>query len=289
MTMQYELGSVSCLGNRKKNEDSLGVFESSECLLLVVADGMGGHGGGEIASQTLVETLGHFFNRQIKPVPHPLIFLRHVIKEAHQAVIDRGYQHNPPLLPRATCAIALIQQGMLWTAHVGDSRAYLMRQNQTLFRTRDHSIVEELLQSGRINAKQAATHPERNMVTRCVGGELARAEPSLSGPTALEADDLLLLCSDGLWGAVNEADILLGLKRRNLDQAAFNLASQAELNNYPHADNTTLIALRWQGITETTQAEPEQPPEPAPGEVGELDKAISTLKHVFAKYGNEIK
>lgn len=289
MTMQYDIGSVSCLGNRKKNEDSLGIFESPDCLLLVVADGMGGHGGGEIASQTLVKTLGHFFNRQIKPIPHPLVFLRHIIKEAHQAIIDRGYQHNPPLLPRSTCTIALIQQGMLWTAHVGDSRTYLIRQGQTVFRTRDHSIVEELLHSGRINAKQAATHPERNMVTRCVGGELARAEPSLSGPSTLEPGDMLLLCSDGLWGAVSEPDILLGLNRRNLDQAAFTLASQAEVNNYPHADNTTLIALRWQGLADTTQAEPEPAPEPAPREPDDLNKAISTLKHVFDKYGDELK
>lgn len=286
MALDYCVGSASILGNRKKNEDSFGLFEAEDCVLMVVADGMGGHHGGDLASQTLVDTVGTLFKQQTKPIQQPHAFLRHIINQAHYAIIDRGYQCNPPLQPRTTCVLALIQHDMYWTAHVGDSRAYLLRGGQVLMRTRDHSLVEELMQIGRITAKQATRHPDRNMVTRCVGGELARAESSLAGPTALQLNDVILLCSDGLWGGVNEADLIGTLQRADLNQAAMTLANQAEINSYPRADNTTLIALRWQGWHQTIQAPPAIN-EPADG--GDLVKAISTLEKVFAKYRDELK
>lgn len=287
MSMDYQISHTSRLGNRRHNEDSLDTLESEDCLLLVLADGMGGHGGGKLASETLITHVRTLFGRSKKPVSNPHSFLRHIINEAHYAIIDSGYQCTPPLQPRTTCVLALIQQDMLWTAHLGDSRCYLIRNGQVNLRTRDHSIIEELLQLGRITPDQASTHPERNMVTRCVGGELSRAEASLSGPHPLQHEDVILLCSDGLWSGVTEHDLGQTLAQHTVDQAVQSLANQAEMQRYPSADNISLIALRWHGHkTEPDTARIDTPVAVAPQ--SELDQAISTLQKVMAQYEGEL-
>lgn len=287
MSMDYLICSTSRLGNRRHNEDSLATLESADSLLLVLADGMGGHGGGKLASETLINSVRTLFSRSKKPVSNPHSFLRHIINEAHYAIIDSGYQCTPPLQPRTTCVLALIQQDMLWTAHLGDSRCYLIRNGQVNLRTRDHSIIEELIQLGKITPEQASTHPERNMVTRCVGGELSRAEASLSGPHPLQPKDVILLCSDGLWSGVTDNDIGQTLRQHTLDQAVQSLANQAEMQRYPNADNISLIALHWHGHKAVA---PVAPPEPAtpPAPQTELDQAIATLHKVMTQYEGEL-
>ncbi len=266
--MKYQIGKTSRLGNRVVNEDRLGVAETSERLLLVLADGMGGYRGGQLASGALVKSMLQQFKRHKGPIGDPTAYLKVLIDEAHQAVIRKGAEQYPPVQPRTTCVVCLIQQGRAWWAHVGDSRLYLFRDRRVLTRTRDHSKVEHLLQTGKLQPQDLRKHPQRNLVTRCVGTPEQLPKATFSEGTTLHKKDILLLCSDGLWEPVNGQEMAETLADNTLPKAVDRLAYQAEFHSYPSADNISVLALRWiSAETETAQ-----------DEASEDDELTQTLK-----------
>jgi serine/threonine protein phosphatase PrpC len=126
---------------------------------------------------------------------------------------------------------------------------YLLRGGRVLERTRDHTHVEQLLRAGRITEGQAQEHPMRNYVESCLGGDPALPEMTLGGRRTLKPGDVLLLCSDGLWSGVSDADIveLCGNRERNLAEALEELGARAIESNSPFADNASAAAMRWLG------------------------------------------
>ena len=213
----------------------------------VVCDGMGGHRGGEQAAEIAGKTLCERFRATEQPLLDPLGFLHLALGAAHEQVVQLGADTPIEARPRATCAVVLMQDGAAYWAHIGDSRVYHLRGATLLSRTRDHSHVELLLREGLIAREQMQSHPMRNFVESCLGGEPLLPEMSLSGRHALQPGDLLLICTDGLWGSVTDEQIAMSLAspELKLSESLFRLARRAVEAGGPTADNTSAVALRY--------------------------------------------
>lgn len=248
--LHIEHAALSLLGHREENQDRCAVVLGEGAVLLVVVDGMGGHADGAAAAEAAVSAMVDEFRNTPQPLFDPDGFLHLTLGRAHDAVVALGTQLPNEIRPRATCAVCLVQGNSAHWAHIGDSRVYLLRHGRVAERTRDHSHVELLLRTGRITETQAATHPMRNFVEFCIGGEPALPEMTLSGRRALRPGDVLLLCSDGLWSGMTDEQLgaLAGYApEQPLAQSLAQLAEHAVLVNAPMADNTTAVALRWLG------------------------------------------
>ena len=150
--------------------------------------------------------------------------------------------------PRATSAALVTVADSAYWVHVGDTRVYHLRNGAVLTRTRDHSHVEFMLKEGRIALNQIQGHPMRNFVESCLGGESLLPETTLSHRNALRAGDVLLVCTDGLWGNITEEQIALSLSApdQKLSDLLYRLAQRAVEAGGSIADNTSAVALRCQ-------------------------------------------
>ncbi len=293
--MRYETNQANRLGNREINQDRLAVVDHRDGVLLVLADGMGGHQDGELAAQTVVETLTRRFERARRPLQDPAAFLAAGIHEAHSEILRYGSRRDPNTQPRTTCVACLVQGDSAWWAHVGDSRLYLLRGGQVHQRTQDHSYVEGLYRSGKITEKQKAAHPLRNYVTQCLGGQSIGPRIDHGMQAQLQPRDVILLCSDGLWSPLAEEELALSLCSSSLGDALNGLATKAEQASYPMADNISAVTLRW--------LSPHQPTNKRrPGKTSrttrstarrtvnddQVTKAIDEIKHVLEEYEKEL-
>src|SRR5437016_10023849 len=209
--LRVEYADISLLGGRDENQDRVAAAVAEHAALLVVVDGMGGHADGARAAEVTKQVVLEAFWHTPQPLFDPLGFLHITLGRAHDEVAKLGAKLPVEQRPRATCAICLMQQHATWVAHVGDSRLYHLRRGALLWRSRDHSHVELLLREGLITADQAQTHPMRNFVECCLGGDPILPDMSLTRRRPLEPDDVLLACSDGLWGPLADAEIATGL------------------------------------------------------------------------------
>lgn len=288
--IRYEAGRISLIGDRPLNQDRSALIESKESILMVLADGMGGHPRGEAAAQILIDICEAAFSKARKPISEPDKFLSRILHKAHSDIIAFGSRQSPPIKPRTTAVIALIQENRVYFAHCGDSRFYLFRDGRALARTLDHSYVELLRQQGSITAAACEKHPYRNYVTRCLGGKRDSIEVTAGTPILLQPNDTLLLCSDGLWGALN--DDLLGTALSTpapLDDALAKLAHSATSAAHPESDNVTAIAIRWiEGAATGPKEEPTSgkstPSSPSEGDDSELTQAINDLQALIDIY-----
>lgn len=242
--MRYDTGIANRLGNRSNNQDRCTIIEQDNSVLLLLADGMGGHQRGELAAQVMIDSIGGFFRQQSLPIPDPGAFLNEAVTRAHYDIAGCGKKLDPPVYPRTTCVACLIQGGSACWAHVGDSRLYLLRGQQVITRTRDHTYIEELLRNHVITEQEMSRHPMRNYVTYCLGGPEQAPPVTVSEEFTLKFNDIVLLCSDGLWNALDVLGITHILEGRTLDDAVNKIAEEAERSSYPKSDNISVIALR---------------------------------------------
>ena len=244
--MKFTIYQESRLGKRANNEDRLAHCYSRDALLMVIADGMGGHYYGEIAAQIAVQTLTESFQRQANPkIQDPFMFLNRSMLNAQNAILDFTETHKLADSPRTTCVACLIQDNIAYWAHVGDSRLYVVRRGKVLTRTRDHSRVRLLIEQGQISESEAATHPDRNKVYSCLGGP-QDPEIDLSRKTPLDAGDVIILCTDGLWGVYPDELLAHELRHENLMRSVPQLLDHAEEYSGPHGDNLSIVAVRWE-------------------------------------------
>jgi PPM family protein phosphatase len=247
--LQVEYAEVSLLGGREDNQDRVAAAVAEHAALLVVADGMGGHADGARAAEVTQKILIEAFWHTPQPVFDPLGFLHLTLGRAHDEVVKLGLQLPLDQRPRATCAVCLVQKGAAWWAHIGDSRVYLLRHGAVATRTRDHSHVEVLLREGLITAEQVNTHPMRNFVECCIGGDPVMPDMTVSGRRALQPHDLVLVCTDGLWSGMRDTEIasLMNGQTTPLRDALVAMSERAISANGPSSDNTSVAALRWLG------------------------------------------
>ncbi len=244
------LSDIGCL--RANNEDNYSYWESSRSeqfkrtgRLAVVADGMGGHEGGQEASRIAVETVKQVYSDASSGDPREWLLAG--LHAAHRNILLYGSKH--PLLQGlgTTCTAIALLGNDLYFAHIGDSRLYLLRDSHMECLTRDHSYVGRLLDYGIIGAAEAAVHPQRNILLKALGVG-AEIEPEISAqPTPLQNDDILLLCTDGLWSMVSEDEIQAALAAGTLSQACQAIVDKAKEHGGP--DNITLQLIRISGKT----------------------------------------
>ncbi len=225
-----DVGSV-----RTTNQDRCGEFvDDAGYRLLMVADGMGGHLGGEVASQTAVNAVGEVFQRGVED---PVQTLSEAFTLANQRVYEMAAKQAELTGMGTTGVVLLIGPARTgWVAHVGDSRAYRIREGCFEPLTHDHSWVLEEVRHNRLTPEEAAVHPRKNVLTRSIGVD-ATIEVDIA-ETDLEPGDRFLLCSDGLWGEVPDEQIAEVLISQEPDQAVQTLVELANTNGGP--DNITV-------------------------------------------------
>ncbi len=244
--MRFTIYQESRQGGRLNNEDRITYCYSRDALLMVIADGMGGHHYGEIAAQIAIQTLADIFQREARPVlTDPFRFLQKGMTNAHHAILDYTDRHHLKDTPRTTCVACVIQDNVAYWAHAGDSRLYLMRDGKVVAQTRDHSRIRLLVEEGLISEAQAAVHPDRNKIYSCLGSPTP-PDIEFSRKTPLEHGDIVLLCTDGLWGVISGEAMALATKGANLLQALPMLLSRAETKAGAHGDNLSAVAVRWE-------------------------------------------
>ena len=247
--LSIEFSSLSDRGRvRMNNEDSHGQFVPETAAELeergavfVVADGMGGHRGGEIASRIAVRTILAFYTADASGDRSEA--LARAFHEANQTIIQEAVSDSTLFGMGTTCTALALQAGRAYVGHVGDSRCYLLRKGKLRQITSDHSIVGEMVRSGIITDEDARTHPKRNVITRSLG---AQPDVSAETPESIEVErgDTFLLCSDGLTAYLSDIDLSVVLATLTPEEACKKLVKMA--NEQGGRDNITVsvIAIR---------------------------------------------
>lgn len=232
------------LGNiRTNNEDSASSFSIAgknsqhKGCLLVVADGMGGHLAGEVASRMAVETIGEEYFKQAGSPPEKALSKAFVA--ANKKIFDLASGNEQYRGMGTTCTVVAIIGQTVYYAHAGDSRAYLLKNKQITRVTEDHTYVQQLVNSGDITAAEADTHPQRNILTNAMG-----TKPELRVDTGkcsdlFEENDRLFLCSDGLYDYMDDKEIADVLANQSLQDAADYFIATAKKRG--GTDNITVV------------------------------------------------
>ena len=288
--MRYEIGQVNRLGNRSCNQDRFISVETDEGVLLVLADGMGGQAYGEVAAEILTEQARRDYLATERPITDIAGFLRDVLLRSHHAINDFGLHQQPVVTPGSTGVLCLIQNNQATWAHVGDSRLYLYQQGLPIYRTTDHSYVEQLFQKGKISRWEQENHPQRNQITECLGVRPEEPQITVSSTVGLKPGDIIMLCSDGLWGPLDDA--LMGsmlMTDGDLEQSLYNMAEKAEQISYPRSDNISVLALRFLSAEANVRQQSEQNGQ-GKRRAGEdrLEIAIAQIEAVLREYEKEI-
>ncbi|MFZ0800091.1 MAG: PP2C family serine/threonine-protein phosphatase [Terriglobales bacterium] len=250
VSSQSDIGCV-----RQNNEDSFGYWEPEDDeqflrkgRLAVVADGMGGYEGGQEASRLAVETLVAVYRDFGGDNPQQALV--EGLQTAHEQIRKYSFAHPELQGMGTTCTAAAIvrvadrgeQHEALYYVHVGDTRLYLIRDGQITRVTRDHSYVGRLVEAGMISAEQAEHHPQRNILTAALGTNPDLIMDAPQQPEALRPEDVLVICSDGLWGQVRDSEILDAVEGKSTEQAGRELIGLARERGGP--DNITVEILR---------------------------------------------
>ena len=242
--MRFTVYQVSRKGGREKNEDRMGYCYTRDSGLFALADGMGGHPEGEVASQLALQTLAAMFQRDAKPtLKEPMRFLHEAIIAGHHQLLRYATQKALIDTPRTTVVACVLQGNNAYWAHCGDSRLYLVRGDKLVARTRDHSYSE--LQETLSHVVPMGERFNRNVLFTCLGSP-GKPVVDTVGPLVLQSGDRLLLCSDGLWGTVSDAVITEQLAQNTLADAVPELVEQALRNGGAKSDNVTVLAVEWE-------------------------------------------
>ncbi len=242
--MHWKTATAEHIGKRFEQQDRAAIFESADGqrYLLALADGMGGHQGGALAAETLVKVAGEQWEREADNLVrhHPERFLKQVCFKAHQEINRVGKAQE--LNPHSTCVLLLLSEIHAWWSHLGDSRLYHFREGRLLRRTRDHSLVQMLVDMGRIREEEMATHQDQGCLLRGLGGNEI-SEPECGGGET-QPGDVFILCSDGLWEHVSPEEMHQTLDPGDLPHSAARLVTRAFSRGGEHCDNITL-AVAW--------------------------------------------
>jgi len=261
MPIRIEAGTGQHIGDRTEQQDRLLIIPSKKepgVVLAVVADGMGGHTGGAMAAQQVVSTAQQIFENYSTKDETPQKLLTSIVHESHLIITLSSYTSEQE--PHSTVVAMLLQKDRADWAYVGDSRLYHFRGQPLIQRTIDHSYVEQLFKEGKITAAEKETHPNKNILVHCLGGQ----NPPLIdfGHTdKLEPNDCFILCSDGLWAYFTEIELGAILSSCAPRVASEQLIALARERGAGHGDNVSLAIIK---LTHFEDEKPKAPTAPAP-------------------------
>ena len=242
--MQFSVYQVSRKGGREKNEDRMGYCYTRDAGLFALADGMGGHPEGEVASQLALQTMSAMFQRSAKPrLADPLRFLHDAIVAGHHQLLRYATERALTDTPRTTLVACVLQGNAAYWAHCGDSRLYLVRGDKLVARTRDHSYSE--LQETLAQVVPMGDRVNRNVLFTCLGSP-GKPVVDTAGPLLVQTGDRVMLCSDGLWGAVADSVITETLASRPITESVPELVELALRSAGEKSDNVTVLAVEWE-------------------------------------------
>jgi serine/threonine protein phosphatase PrpC len=243
--MRFSVYQVSRKGGREKNEDRMGYCYTRDAGLFALADGMGGHPQGEVASQLALQTMAAVFQREATPtLKDPTRFLHEAVVAGHHQLLRYATQQALIDTPRTTLVACVLQGNAAYWAHCGDSRLYMVRGDKLIARTRDHSYSE--LQQTMSQVVPMGDRLNRNVLFTCLGSP-GKPVVDTVGPLLMQKADRLLLCSDGLWGTVSDAVIVDQLAIQAISDSVPELVEQALRNGGAKCDNVSLLAVEWEG------------------------------------------
>ena len=222
-------------GTRPVNEDSVNCAQAEDRQLVVLADGLGGHGGGEVASGIAVDTAVSMF----KTAPNENL-IENIIVQADKQILDKQTQSGFPADMKTTMVCLTIEKGIAKWGHVGDSRLYLLRNRKPVLRTLDHSVPQALVLAGRLKEKKIRFHEDRSKLLRALGVKEKDLLTEISQPTKVLPGDVFLLCSDGFWEWVGEKEMTKTLKKNAdpqlwleaMEKLLLKKGKNKELDNY---------------------------------------------------------
>lgn len=227
---------------REVNEDYVLTLKSNKYSLLIAADGMGGHNGGEVASRIASITVRDFVFQNFNSYSDKEELLRDAILKANQETFKKSLSDDNLKGMGTTLTCCLLLENWYYVGHVGDSRAYVINDKGITKVTQDHSFVQQLIDNGSITESEAVNHPNRNVITRSIGTEEHVVIDTKIG--SLGADDIIVLCTDGLTGYLNSREILdiISLKHEDAVEDLIKLA-----NERGGSDNISVIIARKEG------------------------------------------
>lgn len=233
LSMDYSITQQSHQGGRDYNEDRTAIFEKDGTLLLVLGDGLGGHAGGEIASQALIDSMADSFNKaDDAQLDNPDQFLLMSINIAHHAVHRHAVNHGFKVdSPKTTCVACLIRNGVAVWGHSGDSRLYIINKRDINFVTKDH-----------VSIKPGREH--NSPINRCVGGS-EPPKPEISEPYKIEDGDIIFIGSDGAWANFNPEDLIEYVDPEHPNLGLDNLLQRLEGRNKAPSDNLSVVLFYW--------------------------------------------
>lgn len=244
MPITVETCVASHIGDRHEQQDRVGVFAHPRergMLMAVLADGMGGHTGGAMAAEQVLLKARQNFDDYSPRSENAGSLLSTIVNEAH--LIIRLTRLTSEKEPHSTAVVLVLQPGEIRWAHCGDSRLYHFRDNRLVARSEDHSVVGDLQRKGQLNDAGARIHPRRNVLLSCLGSERA-PEVTLGQAVRPQAGDSFLLCSDGLWGLLSDAELAAEVCSRRARDAAEVLVERARKRGAGAGDNISLALIK---------------------------------------------
>jgi serine/threonine protein phosphatase PrpC len=243
-----ELAGLSDVGcQRENNEDRYSYWEPADDRqfalkgrLAIVADGMGGYEGGQEASRLAVEAIEEVYASTIEGDPRSWLLAG--FQAAHDRIQEYAVKYPDLHGMGTTCTAIALLDHLLYYAHVGDSRLYLVRDSSIFRITHDHSYVGRLVANGVIRAEEAESHPQRHILTAALGAGITVTPDSPQQPVSLQSADVLVLCTDGLWGLLSEQEIQATVSAKNSEEVCHALVETARKRGGP--DNITVQVLR---------------------------------------------
>mgnify|MGYP001213434797 CR=1 FL=1 len=231
---------ISHIGNiRSNNEDAYYIDETHQ--LIAVADGMGGHKAGEIASGIAIDAIASLIATAQQNALMPVEVFRRIFEDANRRIWDKAHATDDCKGMGTTLTSIWIVDGLAYVAHVGDSRAYLIHEGEIHQVTRDHTLVEELIKTGSIDRESALRHPQKNVLMKAVGAD-DTISPDLH-EVEIHEGDILMLCSDGLTHYLKDQEIKDLLSKGADLKESLSLMTELALER-GGADNITAVAIR---------------------------------------------
>ena len=235
------------IGAREEQQDSCIILENNYSVFLVLADGMGGHHGGAMASQALIREASNIYNNKNEVIQNIEEFFQDIVNNTIQKLNDK-IKEDKNLDPHTTCVFALIQNDMLYYGYIGDSRLYFFENNKFVKRTKDHSVTQMLLNMGEISEDEIATHPDQNKLLKSIG--VNKDIKITFDKISLKDNFTVLICSDGFWEYISTDEMEKYLFSMNINKAYKTMINLALQRGGKNGDNISIATCMSQEIKE---------------------------------------